>query len=85
VLRESDVALSVAVAHLILVRPNALAQTQCSLLLAIAIALFSPSFAGVTIVAIAFLLLLTFLNWIGLRAGSGMQSEAWRLFKVLGR
>ena len=38
-----------------------------------AIALFSPSFTGVTIVAIAFLLLLTFLNWIGLRAGSGTQ------------
>src|SRR5260370_16078992 len=38
-----------------------------------AIALFAPSFAGVTIVAIAFLLLLTFLNWIGLRAGSGTQ------------
>jgi basic amino acid/polyamine antiporter, APA family len=38
-----------------------------------AIALFAPSFAGVTIVAIAFLLLLTFLNWIGVRAGSGTQ------------
>src|SRR2546428_10190424 len=38
-----------------------------------AIALFSPSFTGVTIVAIAFLLLLAFLNWIGLRAGSGTQ------------
>ena len=38
-----------------------------------AIALFAPSFAGVTIVAIAFLLLLTFLNWIGLRAGSETQ------------
>ncbi len=38
-----------------------------------AIALFAPSFAGVTIVAVGFLLLLTFLNWIGLRAGSGTQ------------
>ena len=38
-----------------------------------AIALFAPSFAGVTTVAIAFLLLLTFLNWIGVRAGSGTQ------------
>ena len=38
-----------------------------------AIALFAPSFAGVTTVALAFLLLLAFLNWIGLRAGSGTQ------------
>jgi len=38
-----------------------------------AIALFAPSFAGVTIVAVTFLLLLTFLNWIGVRAGSGTQ------------
>src|SRR4029077_5802957 len=38
-----------------------------------AIALFAPSFAGVTTVAIAFLLLLTFLNWIGVRSGSGTQ------------
>jgi APA family basic amino acid/polyamine antiporter len=38
-----------------------------------AIALFAPSFAGVTIVAVAFLLLITFMNWIGLRAGSGTQ------------
>jgi APA family basic amino acid/polyamine antiporter len=38
-----------------------------------AIGLFAPSFAGVTTVALAFLLLLTFLNWIGLRAGSGTQ------------
>jgi len=38
-----------------------------------AIALFAPSFTGVTTVAVAFLLLLTFLNWIGLRAGSGTQ------------
>jgi APA family basic amino acid/polyamine antiporter len=38
-----------------------------------AIALFAPSFAGVTTVALAFLLLLALLNWIGLRAGSGTQ------------
>src|SRR4029077_14107060 len=38
-----------------------------------AITLFAPSFAGITIVAVAFLLLLTFLNSIGLRAGSGAQ------------
>src|SRR5207253_5667339 len=38
-----------------------------------AIALFAPSFAGVTTVALAFLLLLAFLNWIGLRAGCGTQ------------
>jgi len=38
-----------------------------------AIALFAPSFSGVTTVALAFLLLLAFLNWIGLRAGSGTQ------------
>src|SRR4029077_2968617 len=38
-----------------------------------AIALFAFSFARVTTVAIAFLLLLTFLNWMGLRAGSGTQ------------
>ena len=38
-----------------------------------AIGLFAPSFAGVTTVALAFLLLLAFLNWIGLRAGSGTQ------------
>jgi APA family basic amino acid/polyamine antiporter len=37
------------------------------------ISLFVPSFAGVTIVAVAFLLSLTFLNWIGLRAGSRTQ------------
>ena len=38
-----------------------------------AIALFAPSFSGVTTVALALLLLLAFLNWIGLRAGSGTQ------------
>ena len=38
-----------------------------------AIGLFAPSFAGVTTIALAFLLLLAFLNWIGLRAGSGTQ------------
>jgi APA family basic amino acid/polyamine antiporter len=38
-----------------------------------AIALFAPSFSGVTTVALMFLLLLAFLNWIGLRAGSGTQ------------
>jgi APA family basic amino acid/polyamine antiporter len=38
-----------------------------------AIALFAPSFAGVTAVAVGFLLLLAFLNWIGLRAGSRTQ------------
>lgn len=38
-----------------------------------AIALFAPSFAGVTTVAVGFLILLTVLNWIGLRAGSGTQ------------
>lgn len=38
-----------------------------------AIALFAPSFSGVTTVALAFLLLLAFLNWVGLRAGSGTQ------------
>jgi APA family basic amino acid/polyamine antiporter len=38
-----------------------------------AIALFAPSFAGVTIVALGFLLLLAFLNGIGVRAGSGTQ------------
>src|SRR5207244_12365941 len=38
-----------------------------------AIALFAPSFAGVSSVALAFLLLLAFLNWLGLRAGSGTQ------------
>src|SRR5712692_8236146 len=38
-----------------------------------AIALFAPSFAGVTIIALGFLLLLAFLNWIGVRAGSGTQ------------
>src|SRR5260370_18963152 len=38
-----------------------------------AIALFAPSFAGVTTIALALLLLLAFLNWIGLRAGSGTQ------------
>jgi len=38
-----------------------------------AIALFGFSFAGVATIAIAFLLLLTFVNWIGLRAGSGTQ------------
>src|SRR5712692_11888659 len=38
-----------------------------------AIALFAPSFAGVTIIALGFLLLLTLLNWIGVRAGSGTQ------------
>ena len=38
-----------------------------------AIALFAPSFAGVTAVALGFLLLLTLLNWVGLRAGSGTQ------------
>ena len=38
-----------------------------------AIALFAPSFSGVTTVALAFLLLVAFLNWIGLRAGSGTQ------------
>src|SRR5438477_8718781 len=38
-----------------------------------AIALFALPFAGVAVVAAGFLLLLTFLNWIGLRAGSGTQ------------
>src|SRR5713101_1392092 len=38
-----------------------------------AIALFAPSFTGVTSVALALLLLLAFLNWVGLRAGSGTQ------------
>src|SRR5205807_6637124 len=38
-----------------------------------AIALFAFPFAGVAVVAAGFLLLLTFLNWIGLRAGSGTQ------------
>src|SRR5438477_170531 len=37
------------------------------------IALLAPSFAGVTTVALTFLLLLAFLNWVGLRAGSGTQ------------
>jgi basic amino acid/polyamine antiporter, APA family len=37
------------------------------------IALFAPSFSGVTAVALTFLLLLGFLNWVGLRAGSGTQ------------
>ena len=37
-----------------------------------AIALFAPPF-GVTILAAAFLVSLTVLNWIGLRAGSGAQ------------
>ena len=38
-----------------------------------ALALFAPSFAGVTTVALAFLFVLGFLNWVGLRAGSGTQ------------
>src|SRR6266513_3825109 len=38
-----------------------------------AIALFGFSFAGVATIAIGFLLSLTFLNWIGVRAGSGAQ------------
>jgi len=38
-----------------------------------AIALLAPSFAGVTSIAVGFLLLLAFLNWIGLRTGSGTQ------------
>jgi APA family basic amino acid/polyamine antiporter len=48
-----------------------------------AIALFAPSFAGVTIVAVAFLLLITFLNWIGLRSGSGTQ-KLTSLLKAIG-
>jgi APA family basic amino acid/polyamine antiporter len=38
-----------------------------------AIALFQFSFATVATIAVGFLLLLTFLNWIGLRAGSETQ------------
>jgi len=38
-----------------------------------AIALFGLSFPGVATIAIGFLLSLTFLNWIGVRAGSGAQ------------
>lgn len=38
-----------------------------------AIALFAFSFAGVATIAVAFLVSLTFVNWIGLRAGSGAQ------------
>ena len=38
-----------------------------------AIALFAFSFTGVATIAVGFLLSLTVLNWIGLRAGSGAQ------------
>ncbi len=38
-----------------------------------AVALFAPSFHRVGLVAVVFLLLLTFLNWRGVRAGSGTQ------------
>ncbi len=48
-----------------------------------AIALFAPSFGGVTVVAVAFLLLLTFLNWIGLRSGSRTQ-ELTSFLKAIG-
>src|SRR5260370_12438769 len=48
-----------------------------------AIALFAPSFGGVTVVAVAFLLLITFLNWIGLRWGSRTQ-ELTSFLKAIG-
>jgi APA family basic amino acid/polyamine antiporter len=38
-----------------------------------ALALFAPSFTGVTTVALVLLFVLGFLNWVGLRAGSGTQ------------
>ena len=51
-----------------------------------AIALFAPGFTAVTSVAMAFLLLLTWLNWTGVRAGSGAQqvTSALKALALLG-